>query len=769
MAEKPVKSSGSEATTVEKPLEAAEPERRIGPYRLLRELGHGGMGTVYLAGRADDEYHKRVAIKVIRGLDSVAIVQHFRRERQILAALEHPNIARLLDGGTTVDGLPYFVMEHVEGERIDRFCDERTLTIRARLLLFQKVCSAVQFAHRNLVVHRDIKPGNILVTREGVPKLMDFGIAKFLNPEIAGEAPTVTALAMTPAYASPEQVRGGVITTATDVYSLGVLLYELLTGHGPYRLKTHETLEVLKAVCEDEPERPSTAVNRTEEQRQPDGTTQEITAESASRTREGTPDRLRRRLHGDLDNIVLMALRKEPQRRYGSVEALSEDIQRYLEGRPVAARKGTLTYRTGKFVGRHWVGVSAAVIVLAAIIGGAALATYGLVRARRAEREALHQAARATAINDFLRQTLFSAQPHLGQGREMKVVDALAAAVPRIDSSFRDQPEIQAGVQHTIGRTYTDLGLLAEAEPLLRQSLATRQRLFGPDHRDVAESLHGLGVLAFEKGDFEAAEALFRKALEMDRRVLGRDALEVAEILNDLGMTLEEGKADYAAAQPLLEESLSIKRARLGERHADVAQSLNNLGMLHYRKRDYAKAEPLLREALALNRELRGSDNADVAAGLNNLGLVLTRQGDSRGAAELLRQALDIDRKVYGPGSAEVAGALNNLAAALQKVGQLDEAEARLRESLGIYKQAFPGGHIQIQTTESLLGGCLTELKRYAEAEALVTSSYAVILKQFGPDHPRTQAARNRVVRLYEAWGKPAKAAMYGAKAPKPN
>jgi serine/threonine-protein kinase len=705
------------------------------------------MGAVYLAGRADEQYEKLVAIKVIQaGRESEEMLQRFRRERQILASLEHPNIARLLDGGSTDEGLPYFVMDYIEGTPIDSFCARHGLSVVERLRLFLVACSAVAHAHRNLIVHRDLKPGNILVTSDGVPKLLDFGLAKLTAPELPGETATGTLFAFTPAYASPEQVRGEPVTTATDVYSLGVVLYELLTGHSPYRAKTRDTVDVLKVICEQEPERPSTAVVR---------------EAKSSGSAPAEAERLRRSLRGDLDSIVLKALRKEPKLRYQSVDAFAEDIRHHLEARPVAARKGTKSYRAGKFVRRHWIGVSAAGLVLAAIIGGAVLATYGLVRARRAEAEALQQAGKATAINQYLQQILFAAQPHQGRGRQMTVVEALAAAVPQIEASFRDQPEIRAAVQHTIGRTYLDLGLYGEAEGLLRQSHATRRQVLGPEHPDVAESLESLGALAYEKGDFKTAESLFREALQLRRRSLGNDALPVAESLNDLGMTLEEGMADYPAAQPLLEEALAIKRSRLGNRNSDVAQSLNNLGMLHYRKKDYAKAEPLLREALTLHRELVGNESADVAAALNNLALVLTSKGDYAGAAQLLRQAVDINRKVLGPEHPDVASNLNSLALALQKVGRHQEAEIYLRGSVEIWRKNYPDDHFLIATTRNLLGGCLTEMGRYAEAEPLLTLSYAIILKQFGPDHPRTRAARNRVVQLYQAWGKPQRAAAY--------
>jgi len=331
-----------QSLTVSFSAAAERPEVRIGPYRVLKELGRGGMGRVYLATRADEQYQKGVAIKVIGAdVDRDEVVSRFRRERQILASLDHPNISRFLDGGATPDGRPYFVMEYVDGRAIDQYCDRERLSIPERLKLFRQLCSAVEYAHRNLIVHRDIKPGNILVSTEGVPKLLDFGIAKLVNPRFSGNAGTMTGLVMTPEYASPEQVRGEPVTTTSDVYSLGVLLYLLLTGHPPYRFKSRQTVDVLRAVCDDEPEKPSTAVGRT--QHAGGGPK----PEDVSLAREENPQQLRRRLSGDLDTMLLKALRKEPSRRYPSVEAFSEDIRRYLEGLPIRARKATFSYRTG--------------------------------------------------------------------------------------------------------------------------------------------------------------------------------------------------------------------------------------------------------------------------------------------------------------------------------------------------------------------------------------------------------------------------------------
>ena len=385
----------------------------VGPYRVVRELGRGGVGAVYLAIRDDDQYRKRVAIKLLRpGLESDEIVRRFRNERQILASIDHPFIAKLLDGGSTPEGFPYLVIEYVEGQPIDQYCDARRLPIDERLELFCKVCTAVHFAHQNLVVHRDLKPGNILVTPDGVPKLLDFGIAKLLNPEMfsltAGET-RADARMMTPEYASPEQVRGEPITTASDVYSLGVLLYELVTGHLPYRLQGRQLHQLARAICDDAPVRPSTVVDLEEEITGIRGDVQRITAETVSRTREGTPERLRRKLRGDIEHMLLMAMRKEPHLRYASAEQFSDDIRRHHEGLPVRARKGTWTYRSSRFVRRHRVGLGIVALSMASLV---TISAVTIRERRRAEQES----ARAKAVIQFLTSTLSAIDPRLAQG-----------------------------------------------------------------------------------------------------------------------------------------------------------------------------------------------------------------------------------------------------------------------------------------------------------------------------------------------------------------
>jgi tRNA A-37 threonylcarbamoyl transferase component Bud32 len=375
--------------------------RRVGSYRLIREIGRGGMGTVYLAERADEQYEKLVAIKVVRrGMDSEEILRRFYNERQILASLDHPNIARLIDGGTTEDGLPFLVMEYVEGVPVMDYCDQRRLTINERLRLFRTVCAAVQHAHQNLVVHRDLKPSNVLVTPDGTPKLLDFGIAKVLSPELSTlttEQTRTDLRILTPDYASPEQARGERLTTTSDVYSLGVVLYELLTGYRPYRSLNAPPHELARLICEQDPAKPSTTITNVEVVPHVGdaGAQAASTSESVSLARDTQPDKLRRQLSGDLDNIILMALRKEPSRRYATVGQFSDDIGRHLDGLPVAARKDTFKYRAAKFVRRNRLGVAAACVVALSLLGGM-LTTVWQARAARREKANAESVSRAT-------------------------------------------------------------------------------------------------------------------------------------------------------------------------------------------------------------------------------------------------------------------------------------------------------------------------------------------------------------------------------------
>lgn len=438
---------------------------RIGPYKIVREIAFGGMGAVYLAERADDQYRRQVALKLIRrDMDTEFVLRRFRNERQILAALDHPNIARLFDGGTTTDGLPYLVMEYVDGLPISAYCDEQALNTKQRLQLFEKVCDAVQYAHTHQVIHRDIKPSNILVTKECVPKLLDFGIAKVLAPDMAAQTlePTLTGLhLLTPAYASPEQVKGEPISAASDVYSLGVLLYELLTGHKPYRVKSQ--LDLPRAVLEEEPTRPSTAISLTEEVRSSDGAASiSVTPDSVSKARETSPDKLRRRLRGDLDNILMMALRKDPERRYASVAEFAGDIRRHLEDRPVTARKDSLAYRANKFMRRRRIGI-APLIVLLLIFTVAGLFSYRWIT--RQAKPVADLKLQSIAVLPFKTDP---SQAYLGHGIAETLVSALMNT-----TQIRVRPVRASALYPSLSQSAIDVGRALQVDAIF-QGTATR-------------------------------------------------------------------------------------------------------------------------------------------------------------------------------------------------------------------------------------------------------------------------------------------------------
>jgi serine/threonine protein kinase/tetratricopeptide (TPR) repeat protein len=787
--------------------------RSIGQYKLISEIGHGGMGAVYLAVRADAQFKKQVAIKIVgRGLDTHEVRRRFRYERQILASLDYPNIAKLLDGGTTEEGLPYLVMDHVDGQPIDRYCDSRRLSTTERLRLFRIVCSAVQYAHQRLVIHRDIKPGNILVTEEETPKLLDFGIAKLLDPEMSEElGHTATGVRlMTPDYASPEQVLGEEMTTASDIYSLGVLLFELLTGHRPYRITSRRPEEIARVICEQEPERPSTAVGRIEDVPSPDGKSHStLTPESVSRDRGDEPERLRRRLSGDLDNIVLMAMHKEPQRRYASVEQLSEDIRRYEDGLPVIARKDTLSYRGKKFIRRHRVGAAASAMVVLVLLAGIAATVWQARVAARERDQARLEKAKAERINGFLQGMLSYADP-LKQRRDMTVAEALDDAARRAETELANQPEVLAAVRGTIANAYLNQGRYDLAEPHARSALDLDRRIYGDENRETAQAMGLLGFLLYQKGSFAEAEPLYRRALEISRKLLGSESIEVANGTNNLGLLLHD-KGDDAAAVPLYQEALRISRKVNGESSFRAALALNNLatsylstgdidkaqslysqaieilrrlpdpesqsllatslqnfGVNLKTKGQYAEAEPYLREAISLRRQILGEKHPYVALTQIHLADLFYLRGDYSQAEAEIRAALEIQKQSLPSGHIDFGRSLTVLGSTLTREGQALQAEPYLREALEIRRKVLPKGHWLAATTEGALGECLTALKRFPEAETLLTESYNDIKAGQGENSPRTTEAARRLAGLYEAWQKPDEAARYRALLPRP-
>ncbi|MGH7569975.1 MAG: protein kinase domain-containing protein, partial [Gemmatimonadales bacterium] len=626
----------------------ADSQSRFGPYRIVRELGRGGMGAVYLAERSDDQYQTRVALKLLpswSGADERR-VQRFLEERQILAALDHPDIARLLDGGVTPGGLPWFAMQYVEGVPIDRYCDELRLSIEGRLELFCRVCATVAYAHRNLVVHRDLKPANILVTADGRVSLLDFGIAKLLgsHPATAAVSLTVTGeRLLTPLYASPEQVRGDPVSTATDVYALGVLLHVVLTGSYPYRLSSWQQYEVVRAVLEQEPERPSVAILRGSGA--PHGDASGAPPEQVATARGSTPAKLGRRLRGDLDAIVLKAMEKDPTRRYGSAEQLEADVQRHLAGLPVAARPAGRLYQAGKFLRRHRIGVAATAAVTLLVLGFALVTAVQSTRIRaQAERIALERD-RAEEVARYLANLFETSTPSPRERRGVTTREVLDSAAARIEGDLSRQPDTRARLMFEMGRAYLTLGLPERAQHFLEASLALRRSLSSSGSRDVAATLDLLGAVLLEQGQLERAERTWREALALRRRLLGSRHGDVARTLNGLAAVLRaQGRA--RDAESVSREALAIDRARPGDNRVDVAQSLRGVADALLDRGDYAGAESLYRQALSLLRAKLPEEHPDVAGTVLHLGAALKGTGQKAAADSLLRYGLALYRRL---------------------------------------------------------------------------------------------------------------------------
>jgi serine/threonine-protein kinase len=733
----------------------AGPQRRIGPYRLVRVLGEGGTSTVYLAVRADEQYRQRVAIKLVRPeMDSRPILQRFCQERQILASLNHPNIARLLDGGSTVCGHPYFVMEYVAGEPLDVYCRERKLPLETRVELFRTVCQAVHYAHQNLIVHRDLKPSNILVDGEGVPKLLDFGIAKLLNPELAGIAVEPTAAAcrlMTPCYASPEQVQGRPVSTASDVYSLGVLLYKLLTGSPPYQLDGQTLAEIERIVAGSTPAPPSQLMR-------------------AQR---------RERLPRDLDNIVLMAMRKEPERRYSSAQELADDLKRWLERRPVIARPDTIGYRCSSFVRRNAGAVAAALGVLASLVAGA-VATGWQWRAAVVERgRAQVEKERAEQALGFIVE-LFKSDHSLPARGPVTADELLERGVARVRSEWSHEPGAQATFEHTLGLVYRNLGAYDRAAALLQAAVDARARAAKPT-LELADSLYQLGAVRWDLGQPRVAEPLLERALEIRRDQLGPDHLLVAEVLEELAnlrAALDRAEAEgdyrralairrhqlgdsdprvasimvglgglyrvggrYDEAEPLLEQALAIRRRALGDQHPDLVDSWNMLGLLRLNQGYFDEAEQYTNAAIEASARALGAEHP-VTVDLTSIRVPIWREkGRYAEAEELARQLLGKRRALRGEGHPAVDNALYHLAAVLLERGLVDEAGPASASALAMRKQAYGPFHDSVAFSLAQLGNVRLAEGEPALAASLFQEALGVWKQVMGAEHPVTANA----------------------------
>jgi eukaryotic-like serine/threonine-protein kinase len=638
----------------------------LGAYRLVSPLGQGGMGTVWLADRADGRYEGQVAVKLLHvSLVNRAGQERFAREGSMLARLNHPAVAHLIDAGLSSSGQPYLVLEYVEGDHIDRYCDRHGLTVEQRLRLFLDVLGAVAHAHASLVVHRDIKPSNVLVTGDGRVKLLDFGIATLIEPEGSSETAALTAdgtRVLTPAYASPEQLTGAPITTATDVYALGVLLYVLLGGRHPAG-ETGTPAALVRAIIDTDPQPPSQV------------------ASSAP---------LRRVLRGDLDTIVGKALRKVPADRYASAVAFADDIRRYLAHEPVTARPQTWRYRAGKLVRRHPLGVlasAAAVLLLAAIVG---FYTASLARERDRARVEADKAVRVSAL---LTDLLSAADPYARRdNREPTVRGVLDASAERLSRDLIEQPDVRADLLALVGRAYGRLGVDDRARALLEEAVPLARRVHGNEHVRVAQALNDLGVVLRRAGESAAAQPLLDEALALRRRLLGDEHPEVAVTLVERGR-LHMDAGERGQAETMFRESLRIRRAALGDDHSETSTSLSELGLLLWTSGDAAGAEPLFRQSLAISRQALGDDHPNVSSGLNNLALALGGQGDWAGAEAAQRESVAIGRRVLGPRHRDMGPKLVNLSVSLIEQRRFDEAATVLAEAVGIATAAFGADH----------------------------------------------------------------------------
>jgi eukaryotic-like serine/threonine-protein kinase len=694
-------------------------DQRFGPYRMKRLLGQGGMGVVYLAERED--LGSVAAIKILRDAWlSPARRERFASEQRTLAQLNHPAIARLYDANTLPDGTPWFVMEYVEGVHLTRFCEEHASPIPERLRLFRAVCEAVEHAHRHLIIHRDLKPSNILVTPDGTVKLLDFGIAKQLDSLEGPVDRTRTGLRlMTPAYAAPEQMRGDRVGIHTDIYTLGVVLYELLTGRLPFDLANRTPGEAETIIVEQGAERPSAAAQGT----------------VASK-----------RAWADLDVLCLTAMRKEPERRYRTVEALIRDIDHYLAGEPLEARPDTFGYRLGKYVRRHGRPVSAAAASFLVVVG---LVVFYTVRLAAARNAAVAEAGRTQRIQHFMLNLFQGGDAAVGPTDSLRVVTLVdwgRQEAQRLDG----EPAVQAELYETLGSIYQKLGKLDRADSLLRTALDQRRSLFGSDDAEVAKSLVALGRLRLDQAKYQEAERLIGEGLEMSKRHLRPGHPAIASATLALGQVLEES-GQYAEGIHVLEQAVRLRSAAAGPPTAELAASLRELANTHFYAGHFALADSLDRIVLTITRTLNGERHPLVAEDLINLGAVQHEWGHYAEAARYHREALDITQAFYGPDHYKTAASLTLLARTLVKQARYDEAVALLQRALVIRERVFGDAHPQVASTVNELGTVALMRSKFDEAEAHFRRMVAIYRMAYGRKHYLIGIALSNQASVYMA------------------
>jgi eukaryotic-like serine/threonine-protein kinase len=705
------------------------PFKEFGPYRIKQALGEGGMGVVYLAQRED--LGNEVAIKILRDAwVSPARRERFNAEQRTLAQLNHPSIARLYDADTSPDGTPFFVMEYVEGVPLTEFCKTQKCSIPERLRLFRAVCEAVLYAHQHAVIHRDLKPSNILVKTDGSIRLLDFGIAKHL--ENLGELvdQTITGLRlMTPAYAAPEQIRGEQVGIQSDVYSLGVVLYELLATRLPFDLSKCTPAQAEKVLTEQEAEKPSAVAKNA----------------AASAGTNGSAITASRTAWADLDVLCLTAMHKDPQRRYQSVEALIRDVNHYLDGEPLEARADTWHYTLHKFVRRHWQLVSAAALVFALLVG---LVIFYTVRLTRARNAALMQAARTQRIQRFMLNLFQGGDPAAGPADDLRVVTLLDRGVQEA-RSLDAEPAVQAELYETLGGIYQKLGKLEQADSLMESALAKREALYGPDSTETAKGLLALGSLRDAEARYGDAERLIRQALDRDRRHLPANDPAVAKAMLALGGVLDNRGA-YDQSIAILEQTVQLYSAP-GSEPVDLADSLYELANAHFYAGHYEKSEEINERALAMYKQIYGERHPRVAEILINLGAIQLDTGHYAAAEQYDRQALDIVQAWYGKDNPETATDLTILARSLVYQKRYAEASDLLQQSLAIKERTFGKVHPSVASTLNELGSVALQEGKYDAAEQYFKRMADIYRTEYGEQHYLYATALSNLASVYTA------------------